>query len=1610
MPAIQVARTDTFETQRNKINQISDQLFSITAGGSDLATGNLKIGDGTKLLPSLAFENEPGLGIFRANNGVIGYVSDDKKLFNIGQSSIVSFRDLALQRDIVSSLVLENAGTNYDAGIYNNVPLNGGTGEGLTVNIEVTAFTGTITEDGEGYLAGQYNGVFLVGGNGSGTEVSFDVENIVGELTSQGSGYKPGTYQSVPLVTVSGSGSNATAEVLVGGTIAYTGSITNSGAGYTENTYPNVIVYNVPNTTYAITSVANPGTPPPDNVYAINGNVQQALTMVRGNTYRFDISDSSMQGHPLIFQATGGGVLDPSLYISATSGAAGDAGAFIDLIISPDAPTGNIQYNCAAHDGMGAAITITTGAVGNYGFGASAEVEVNASGNVISFDFVSQGTGYKPNDTLTLAAFDIGAGAGFEYTLGTFTYSGVVDSINFSTQGSGYEAGDTLTIDQADLGNVGGSGVLFTITNNPSSIVNLTFLSKGDGYQVNDVLRLPAGISGITSTLNGQVTGVATTLNSASTSITVADSSGIRAGMVVLAEPGSTGVLAPVCEVSSVSGTTVVLSVVPDSSGAAVLTFRDTDPFDEFTVADASAIVADMNVVVTSGTGQLPAGVTVSSVDTNTNTVTISQPSLFPGSVTLEFTPPFGDGPVDFEYRIDNLGEIQTVSIDNPGNGYEVLDTLTVQNTLLIQPEILSVTAKSYQRLNMSGVSAGAISVGDLVQQEGDIGDGNPVALIKTSAGQISYMLVESTTISAGNIVVVGSPTTYTVSSTDQTNRFLIDGSLEPSITLFVGNTYRFDLSDSSNSSHVFALSKFRDGKYAPSRVLNVSGNTTQGSDIVTVTTSSGIVAGMEVLVTNGLGLPITNLFVEEIVSSTSIRVSSQATISNAVTLDFQGSEYTNSVIRTDEYLQITIRPDTPSLYYFCDITSIGHENMGGYDNEEILLTVNPNNPKVFGSDASFVVGTISTSNTVFADIETGKVTISELVSPTIGATNVTASNTITAENFVANTRVETDTIYQETGAITVNSTSLKTLGNLNVNDILSVNATTGNLVTSGNIKTTTYFNSNDKLRITNNNISITDSNSDLLLTPFSGKQTKIDSTSSLIIPKGTTLERPGAGVAQDGSIRFNSSTDQYEGYRTSTASWASLGGVRDLDGNTYIKAEDTVGSNDNILWFVNDNVVSVKFSKTQLSFESNKRIRSSNTSAPAFTEFLTNTVVTVGQYLKWKNNLYEVTVGGVTGTQGNEPTHTTGAQANGTATLLFWGLAVAPLTFQDIEEIRIGPTAPCPLVINGDLRLANNEITTNISDLVIRPNAGKKVVIDCGSTLAIPAGPDTDRGVPIQGSIRYSQTTSQFEGYNGATWGSLGGVKDVDQNTYIIPETSPGANENILYFYNDNNNTVQLTTTSLDFFSVDTLRSVTSDEFEITASMLTIDNAATTLDNTDATKTFLYSTKQFFDIGLSAGIRIDPIFRLDNTGDVYFNTGFGTGTYNGVKVFDNEFKEFELLQARIGTDKFQLQKGTVDSNNSIIYDTTIEEAAKTTIVAHNVSSGDKEFIEFGLLDDGTDVFYTEYGNITTGANLIDVTFEVTDANEVRANVSLTSEVTNTQTVNVTFLSNISKK
>lgn len=76
---------------------------------------------------------------------------------------------------------------------------------------------------------------------------------------------------------------------------------------------------------------------------------------------------------------------------------------------------------------------------------------------------------------------------------------------------------------------------------------------------------------------------------------------------------------------------------------------------------------------------------------------------------------------------------------------------------------------------------------------------------------------------------------------------------------------------------------------------------------------------------------------------------------------------------------------------------------------------------------------------------------------------------------------------------------------------------------------------------------------------------------------------------------------------------------------------------------------------------------------------------------------------------------------------------------------------------------------------------------------IVIPVGNNAQRPVAAQGAIRYNTEGQAFEGYDGSNWGSLGGVKDVDQNTYISAEDSPGVNNNELKFFTDGSEKVRI-------------------------------------------------------------------------------------------------------------------------------------------------------------------------------------------------------------------------
>ncbi|CAB4167278.1 hypothetical protein UFOVP1666_54 [uncultured Caudovirales phage] len=102
-----------------------------------------------------------------------------------------------------------------------------------------------------------------------------------------------------------------------------------------------------------------------------------------------------------------------------------------------------------------------------------------------------------------------------------------------------------------------------------------------------------------------------------------------------------------------------------------------------------------------------------------------------------------------------------------------------------------------------------------------------------------------------------------------------------------------------------------------------------------------------------------------------------------------------------------------------------------------------------------------------------------------------------------------------------------------------------------------------DNLTLNGNTISSTNSNGNITLDPVGSGYVEIVGTNALIIPVGTTGQRaPGT----TGAIRYNSDSAQFEGYAASD--WSSLGGVRSVDGQTYIIAETTPGNSDDTLHF----------------------------------------------------------------------------------------------------------------------------------------------------------------------------------------------------------------------------------------------------------------------------------------------------------------------------------------------------------------------------------------------------------------------------------------------------------
>ena len=97
------------------------------------------------------------------------------------------------------------------------------------------------------------------------------------------------------------------------------------------------------------------------NKYKINGIFSPYLKLIPKITYRFDQSDSSNSGHPLLFYYDAAKATQFSTGVTVVSGSSGpgSAGAYTQIVVSDSTPA-VLHYQCSAHGYMGWAATTST--------------------------------------------------------------------------------------------------------------------------------------------------------------------------------------------------------------------------------------------------------------------------------------------------------------------------------------------------------------------------------------------------------------------------------------------------------------------------------------------------------------------------------------------------------------------------------------------------------------------------------------------------------------------------------------------------------------------------------------------------------------------------------------------------------------------------------------------------------------------------------------------------------------------------------------------------------------------------------------------------------------------------------------------------------------------------------------------------------------------------------------------------------------------------------------------------------------------------------------------------------------------------------------------------
>ena len=303
--------------------------------------------------------------------------------------------------------------------------------------------------------------------------------------------------------------------------------------------------------------------------------------------------------------------------------------------------------------------------------------------------------------------------------------------------------------------------------------------------------------------------------------------------------------------------------------------------------------------------------------------------------------------------------------------------------------------------------------------------------------------------------------------------------------------------------------------------------------------------------------------------------------------------------------------------------------------------------------------------------------------------------------------------------------------------------------------------------------------------------------------------------------------------------------------------------------------------------------------------------------------------------------------------------------------------------IINvGNIRVTGSSNVISSTDtngnIVLTPNGTGYVSISGTNGVIIPVGTTGQRAPAIQGAIRFNTTTSQFEGYSGSNWASMGGVRSVDGLTYIAAEDTPGASDDIIHFYASNNSTAievaKLNTTKLELLQTTAASSNTTGALVVAGG-----------------------------VGIGGNLYIGGNLVLTGTENVFDNVTLQKNTT--IVGSDTAATEYFKIQNGSGVDKFVVDSST---GNTVIQGTlnvtgTVVYAAlgATSITDSGLTSGRVTYASTGgLLVDSNNM---TFNGTTLTVNTLAVTNNISSVGgtlSVTGDTALTGNLSVAATIN----------